>query len=52
MRRFLQGSLYSSLGLVVLLGYQNCTKSNVKDKVPVVAKGSLSSEWKDIYSKK
>jgi hypothetical protein len=39
------------MGLVVLLGYQNCTKVKASD-MKHVAKGSLSSEWKDIYSKK
>lgn len=50
MRRFLQTSLMSSMGLVLLLGYQNCTKVKVA-KIKVEPK-QLSAEWKDIYSKK
>lgn len=51
MRRFLQTSIFSCVGLVMLLGYQNCTKVKSQASKPI-AKGSLSSEWKDIYSKK
>ena len=51
MRRFLQTAVLSSMGLVMLLGYQNCTKVKASD-MKTVAKGNLSSEWKDIYSKK
>ncbi|MCC6138508.1 MAG: hypothetical protein IT287_07730 [Bdellovibrionaceae bacterium] len=51
MRRFLQTSLLSSMGLVVLLGYQNCTKVKVTPKL-IGQQGTLSSEWKDIHAKK
>lgn len=50
MRRFLQTSLFSCVGIVMLLGYQNCTKVKVQAPKPIGK--TLSSEWKDIYSKK
>lgn len=52
MRRLLKGSIYSSMGLVVLLGYQNCTKPPYVKEKPVPSKSALSAEWQDIYSKK
>lgn len=51
MRKFLQTSVVSSLGLVFLLGYQNCTKVKVVKATPV-AQGELSSAWKDVHAKK
>lgn len=51
MRRFLQTAILSSMGFVVLLGYQNCTKTKVIQPKPV-AQGTLSSDWKDVHAQK